>query len=71
MQVKALLVAAALAAAPSVAFAQSDHQHKSADPESAQVDFGVLPVGPLGPGRVCRQGASAGRPIHARTSFII
>jgi len=60
MQVKALLVAAALAAAPGVAFAQSDHQHTPGAPESAMVDFGVLPAGPIGPLPCLQSGAIGG-----------
>ena len=45
-----LLVAAAIVAAPIASFAQhGDHRHRPPAPAAASVDFGVLPVGPLGP----------------------
>src|SRR4029453_11560141 len=46
----AFLVAAAIVAAPIAPFAQQgDDTHRPPAPAGASVDFGVLPVGPLGP----------------------
>src|SRR4029453_12098865 len=46
----AFLVAAAIVAAPLAPFAkQGNDTHRPPAPAGASVDFGVLPVGPLGP----------------------
>ena len=67
MRLKCLLVAVAMVGAPSAAFAQkgdargeSDHRHPPA-PSTAAVDFGVLPVGPIGP-PPCLQSGGIGGP---------
>ncbi len=64
MRLQGLLVAVALMAAPAVSFAQkadssgdSDHRHS---PSTAAVDFGVLPVGPIGPPPCLQAGAIGG-----------
>jgi hypothetical protein len=55
MRIRSWFVAVALVAFPAAAFAQHD-SHKPAA-TSATVDFGVLPVGPIGgPETVCLQG---------------
>jgi hypothetical protein len=58
MRVKAFLVLATLLAAASVSFAQGDPQ--SGAPQSAKVDFGVLPVGPIGPAPCLQTGGIGG-----------
>ena len=67
MRLKCLLVAVAMVAAPSASFAQqgdargaSDHKHPPAA-STAAVDFGVLPVGPIGP-PPCLQSGGIGGP---------
>jgi hypothetical protein len=64
MRLQALLVMMALAAAPAASVAQqadargdSDHRHS---PSTAAVDFGVLPVGPIGPPPCLQTGAIGG-----------
>jgi hypothetical protein len=66
MRLQGLLVAVALVAAPAVSFAQkadssgdSDHKHSPAS-STAAVDFGVLPVGPIGPPPCLQAGAIGG-----------
>ena len=48
MRLRPFFVAAAIATAPIASFAQHGHD-KHRPPAAAHVDFGVLPVGPLGP----------------------
>jgi hypothetical protein len=64
MRMKGLFVAIALIAVPTLASAQHDgrddgrgHKHPPAD---AAVDFGVLPVGPIGPAPCLQTGAIGG-----------
>jgi hypothetical protein len=66
MRMKSLFAAVALMAVPVVMSAQErdqraddDHRHSSA-PESAAVDFGVLPTGPLGPPPCLQTGGIGG-----------
>jgi hypothetical protein len=62
MRLKSLFVAVALVAVPALASAQKgddDHRHSS-PPETAMVDFGVLPTGPLGPPPCLQTGAIGG-----------
>jgi hypothetical protein len=61
MHVKVLFVVAVLAAAPGVAFAQADQKHHPGSPDTALVDFGVLPLQPIGP-PPCLQSGGIGGP---------
>jgi hypothetical protein len=64
MRMKSLFVAAALVAIPATSWGQkelnSNHRHPS-PPATAAVDFGVLPIGPLGP-LPCLQETGIGGP---------
>jgi hypothetical protein len=67
MRLNCLLVAVAMVAAPSASFAQkgdaggeSDHKHPPTA-STAAVDFGVLPLGPIGP-LPCLQSGGIGGP---------
>ena len=60
MPFKNLLIAGMLAAATTVSFAQSGAQQKAPEPESAMVDFGVLPTAPIGPPPCLQSGAFGG-----------
>ena len=60
MRMKSLFVAVALFAAPAAGFAQDPNKPAAS---SASVDFGVLPVGPIGgPGSGCLQAGGIGGP---------
>jgi hypothetical protein len=60
MRINSLFVAVALLAAPAAGFAQDSHKHPAS---SAMVDFGVLPVGPIGgPTSGCLQSGAIGGP---------
>ena len=65
MRLKCLIAAAALLMAPALASAQKGsaqedgHRHPPA-PSTAAVDFGVLPVGPIGPPPCLQSGAIGG-----------
>jgi hypothetical protein len=66
MRLQGMLVVVALVAAPAASFAQradsqgdSDHKHPPAS-TAAAVDFGVLPVGPIGPPPCLQAGAIGG-----------
>jgi hypothetical protein len=61
MRIKSLFIAVVLLAAPAAVFARQDSQKQA--PSSANVDFGVLPLAPIGgPETVCTQGPGVGGP---------
>jgi hypothetical protein len=63
MKLKYLLIAATIAALPMVSPADSndgDHDHHASAAANAQVDFGVLPLAPLGPLPCLQSGAIGG-----------
>ena len=62
MTLKYLLMAMAVAALPVASMADNDNDHDHGPPAApnAQVDFGVLPTGPLGPPPCLQAGAIGG-----------
>ena len=62
MPFKKLVIAGTLAVVTSVSFAQviAQQKEKAAEPESATVDFGVLPTAPIGPAPCLQTGAIGG-----------
>ena len=60
MRMKGLFVAVALIAVPTLASAQHDDRRHNHPPADAAVDFGVLPVGPIGPAPCLQEGGIGG-----------
>jgi hypothetical protein len=60
MRMNGLFVAVALVAVPTLAFAQHDDRRHNHPPADAAVDFGVLPVGPIGPPPCLQEGGIGG-----------
>jgi hypothetical protein len=60
MRMKGLFVAVLLVAVPTLASAQHDDRRHMHPPADAAVDFGVLPVGPIGPPPCLQEGAIGG-----------
>jgi hypothetical protein len=60
MKIKTLLSAIVIFTLPVVTFADNDHDENDNAAPNAQVDFGVLPTGPLGPPPCLQTGAIGG-----------
>jgi hypothetical protein len=60
MKLKYWLIATAIVASPVVSLADDDHDDHAAAARTAQVDFGILPAGPIGPPPCLQSGAIGG-----------
>jgi hypothetical protein len=60
MKLNRMLIAATLVICPALSLGDNDHDHGPPPPKNAQVDFGILPTGPLGPPPCLQTGAIGG-----------